>query len=71
MEKREIAEMAKEFAPLALATLAEIAQSGESESARVSASSALLDRAYGRAPQGVEVNGNVHITIGHGDAGLL
>lgn len=39
----------------AIATLAEIARNGESESARVSAATAILDRAYGRPGQSVEV----------------
>ena len=39
----------------AIATLAQIAKTGESESARVSASIAILDRAYGRPGQSVEV----------------
>lgn len=39
----------------AIATLAEIAKTGESEAARVSASVAILDRAYGRPGQAVEI----------------
>jgi hypothetical protein len=39
----------------AIATLAEIAKTGESEVARVSAATAILDRAYGRPGQAVEV----------------
>jgi hypothetical protein len=39
----------------AIATLAQIAKSGESESARVSAATAILDRAYGRPGQAVEI----------------
>lgn len=39
----------------AIATLAEIAKTGESEAARVAASVAILDRAYGRPGQAVEI----------------
>jgi hypothetical protein len=49
--------MAKEHAPAALETLRDIAQSGQSESARVSAATALLDRAYGKPPQALEHTG--------------
>lgn len=62
-QHRSLADMAKEYAPGALATLAEIAQRGESESARVSATKELLDRAYGRAPQAVEHTGDIEIRI--------
>ena len=40
----------------AVATLAEIAKDGQSESARISASTAILDRAYGRPAQAVEMD---------------
>lgn len=53
----EIEAAAKEFAPVALQALAEIAQSSESDSARVAASSALLDRAYGKPRQAHEHTG--------------
>lgn len=55
--KRDLAEMAKVHAPAALKTLATIASKGESEAARVSAANALLDRAYGKPPQAVQVSG--------------
>lgn len=46
-----IAELARVHSGTALKTLAKIAKEGESESARVSAANALLDRGYGRPPQ--------------------
>lgn len=49
--------MAKDHADAALTTLADIAKFGESESARVSAATAILDRAYGRPPQSIEHSG--------------
>lgn len=55
--KRALAEMAMEYAPDALKTLAYICVSGEAESARVSAANAILDRAYGRPPQSLEHTG--------------
>lgn len=57
-QKHTISEMAKQHAPLALRVLAEIAERGESESARVAAANALLDRGYGRPPQSVELTGD-------------
>lgn len=53
--KRALAEMAKEHAESALQSLAEIAKSGESEAARVSAAVAILDRAFGKPPQAVHL----------------
>lgn len=55
--KRELADMAKQHAPAALKTLADIATKGESEAARVSAATAILDRGYGRPPQAHEHTG--------------
>ncbi|MER8806042.1 hypothetical protein NKH65_03925 [Mesorhizobium australicum] len=55
--KRAISDMAKVHAEAALETLAEIASKGESDSARVSAANAILDRAYGKPPQAVQHTG--------------
>jgi hypothetical protein len=44
----EVTELARQHAPDALAALVEIATRGKSESARVAAATALLDRGYGR-----------------------
>jgi hypothetical protein len=52
--KRELAEMAKEHAEAALLTLAEIATGDGAPSARVSAATAILDRAYGKPRQALE-----------------
>lgn len=52
--KRELAEMAKEHAEVALLTLVEIATADGAASARVSAATAILDRAYGKPPQALE-----------------
>lgn len=50
-EKLTLSELAKHFAPDALAALHRIATTGQSEAAVVSASTAILDRAYGRPRQ--------------------
>ena len=46
----------QEATPVALATLLQIAQEGENEGARVRASEALLDRAWGKPVQQVEAD---------------
>jgi hypothetical protein len=48
---KTIQELARAHCPEAIAALADIVQNGESDSARVAAANALLDRGYGRAPQ--------------------
>ena len=47
----EVRELAREHTPLAIATLVRIAEKGRSEQARIAASTALLDRAWGRPTQ--------------------
>lgn len=54
--KRQLADMAKDHAEQALAILVSIAGTGESESARVSAANAILDRAYGKPAQALQVS---------------
>ena len=51
--RRTISEAAREFTPLAIRVLAEVAQKSESDAARVSAANAILDRAYGKPAQAV------------------
>lgn len=57
VEVVSLADKAKEHADVALATLAEICAAGTTDSARVAAANALLDRGFGRPPQGVELTG--------------
>ncbi|MFD2500822.1 hypothetical protein ACFSTI_20755 [Rhizorhabdus histidinilytica] len=52
-----LAELARKHAPTAIRTLAQIARKGESESARVAAANALLDRGFGRPTQSHEHSG--------------
>lgn len=56
-QKGTIEELARSHAPTALDALASIASAGQSEGARVSAATALLDRAYGKPRQAVEHTG--------------
>ena len=53
--KRELAAMAKQHAEAALHTLVEIATGDGAASARVSAATAILDRAYGKPTQAVDL----------------
>ena len=55
VQKATLSELAREHTDVALSALAEIASSGASESARVSAATALLDRGYGRPRQTLEM----------------
>lgn len=57
--------IAQEYAPAALDCLATIVKSGGSESARVSAAVALLDRAYGKPAQAVtgEDGGPIELSV--------
>lgn len=57
--KRELAEMAKDHAELALKTLVDVAgNTGASESARVSAAIAILDRGFGKPFQAMQISGD-------------
>ncbi|KAA0971087.1 hypothetical protein FPY71_11620 [Aureimonas fodinaquatilis] len=47
-DRQQLADMAKGHAEDALAALVEIAREGGSETARISAANAILDRAYGK-----------------------
>jgi hypothetical protein len=47
----EVRDLARLYMPLAIKTLADIAQNGRQDAARVAAATALLDRAYGRPTQ--------------------
>lgn len=52
-----ISELARMHTSVALSALVHVASKGESESARVSAASALLDRAWGKPQQALELTG--------------
>jgi hypothetical protein len=56
-----IEELAKQYAPIALASLAFVATRSPSHPARVTASIALLDRAFGRPNQAVQLTGTLAV----------
>lgn len=53
-ELKGIQELARKHAPQALNALVKVATSGRSESARVSAATALLDRGFGKPMQALQ-----------------
>lgn len=55
--KARLSDLAKKHTSTALKTLVDVATNGVSESARVTAANALLDRAYGRPTQSHEHSG--------------
>ena len=56
-EVREVKDLAQQHAAGAIERLAFLAQKAESEAASVAACNAILDRAYGKAPQAVAGEG--------------
>lgn len=53
----EIKDLARQYAPAALEEIARLAREGKTEQTRVAASKEILDRAYGRPAQSVEMTG--------------
>ena len=51
--KAKLSDLAKKYAPEALAVLAQIMRDGESESARIAAANSIIDRGYGKPVQAV------------------
>ena len=51
----EVKELASKFAPAAIVELARLATEAESEAARVAAANSILDRAYGKPAQAMDV----------------
>jgi hypothetical protein len=60
---KELRDLARTYTKDALDTLAQIAQQGESESARVQASVALLDRAWGKPRAQIEAEMSNEIRV--------
>lgn len=56
-QKATLSELARAHTATALGVLVKVAKEGESESARVSAANAILDRAYGKPSQSHEHSG--------------
>jgi hypothetical protein len=61
----EIRSLARSYTEMAIQSLAGIAQNGESESAKVAAANALLDRGWGKPAQPVtgEDDGPIQLTV--------
>lgn len=55
-QKAALADLAQHHTESAICALVEVATNGRSEAARVTAATALLDRAYGRPPQALDVD---------------
>jgi hypothetical protein len=65
-----LSELARQYTEVAIMTLVEICQKSDSDAARVSAAAHLLDRGYGKAPQGLEHKGEMIIVLSETDARL-
>ena len=63
VEVVSLADKAKRHADVALATLVEICTAGSTDSARVAAANALLDRGFGKPKQDVEMNGALGVGV--------
>lgn len=63
--KASLEELARTHTETALNVLVQVAQSSESDAARVGAANALLDRGYGKPRQGVEHTGEAGGPIKH------
>jgi hypothetical protein len=61
----DLKSLARGYTTIAVQTLGGVAQNGESEAARVSASIALLDRGWGKPnqPHDAKLDGELRITI--------
>lgn len=65
----DIKQAAQAYTSDALEVLAQIMKAGESESARVAAANAILDRGYGKPKQALDVDANIR-SIGEALDGL-
>lgn len=72
-QKGTIEDLARSHTEVALEALVTVAMKSESDAARVSAASALLDRGYGKPRQSVDANvsGTIVVNIASVDAALL
>ena len=64
----DIIELARQYGPACVRTLAEVAAGGDTSSARVAAANALLDRGLGKVGQPLEVTGKggSPLAVAHG-----
>lgn len=58
---KDIKALAQKHTPAALKTLVGILKRSDSDASRVAAAKELLDRAYGRATQALEVSGSLEV----------
>ena len=70
-QRATLSELAQTYADDAIKSLHEVATKGDSESARVSACTAILDRAYGRPVQPLQHSGNDGGPIKTKDVGTI
>ena len=56
-QKGTLSELARSHTETAVNVLVSVARGSDSDAARVSAASAILDRGYGKAPQSMELSG--------------
>lgn len=59
----EVQDLARQYAPAALEEAVRLATNAKSEQARTAAIGIILDRAYGRPPQGVTIQGKLNHAI--------
>ena len=62
-QRAALEELARSHTETAINVLVEIATTGTSESARVSAAGVILDRGYGKAPQHIDANINARVAF--------
>lgn len=60
--REALADLMADHVETAIATLAKIAATGTSESARISAATAILDRTYGRPAQALDLAGQMDLS---------
>ncbi len=60
---RAFKEVASEYSEQALSVLVDVMENGDSAAARVSAANSILDRAYGKPKQAVDVDANVRAAV--------
>ena len=65
---KEVKELASKHGPEVIKELVRLAKNAQGEAARIAAGREVLDRAYGKAPQAMEVTGTLIIeTVNYAD----
>ncbi len=60
-QRASLEELARTYTELALLVLVDVAEQGESDSAKVAAANAILDRGYGRPRQAMDVTADLKV----------